>query len=148
MTIYLMPHLDVSLLLDTLKGVLTIVTRSSVSPASVVYDSVKVVVAGLINMTDGLPWPWKAIPQTVMQFVLQAEVRRDVPYVSHHNSHSRDIQHVLDQPAKIKDLINRMLLESRHSLQHISTNSQARAALEHAVQMFLRFVAYSTRCGD
>ena len=102
----------------------------------------------MINMTDGLPWPWKAIAQTVMQFVLQAEVRRDLPAVSLDSSYSRDIQCVLDQPKKIQDLLNRIAsrIEALASA-HINQLG-ARTALEHSVHMFLRFVVYSTWCED
>ena len=59
-------HVQMSVILALyLEGCLILVIRSSVSPASVAYDSLKTVVTGLINMTDGLPWPWKAIPQTI-----------------------------------------------------------------------------------
>ncbi|KAH7102146.1 hypothetical protein BKA62DRAFT_118119 [Auriculariales sp. MPI-PUGE-AT-0066] len=33
-----------------------------------IYEGLKVVVQGVANMTDGAPQPWKAIPQTVLQF--------------------------------------------------------------------------------
>ncbi|KAH7097953.1 hypothetical protein BKA62DRAFT_759567 [Auriculariales sp. MPI-PUGE-AT-0066] len=43
------------------------------SSARAVYEGFKVVVQGLANMTDGAPWPWKAIPQTLLQFAAMAE---------------------------------------------------------------------------
>ncbi|KAH7088681.1 hypothetical protein BKA62DRAFT_793252 [Auriculariales sp. MPI-PUGE-AT-0066] len=43
------------------------------SSARAVYEGFKVVVQGLANMTDGAPWPWKAIPQTLLQFATMVE---------------------------------------------------------------------------
>ncbi|KAH7097020.1 hypothetical protein BKA62DRAFT_833577 [Auriculariales sp. MPI-PUGE-AT-0066] len=50
------------------------------------YHGVKVVIQALANMTEGLMWPWKAIPQTVLQFIKMVE-----------SSHR--------QPQKFKDLL-------------------------------------------
>ncbi|KAH7097255.1 hypothetical protein BKA62DRAFT_675243 [Auriculariales sp. MPI-PUGE-AT-0066] len=44
------------------------------SSARAVYEGFKVVVQGLANMTDGAPWPWKAIPQTLLQFATMVEL--------------------------------------------------------------------------
>ncbi|KAH7102229.1 hypothetical protein BKA62DRAFT_121758 [Auriculariales sp. MPI-PUGE-AT-0066] len=54
-----------------------------------VYEGFKVVVQGLANMTDGAPWPWKAIPQTVLQFVSMTE-------------------RALSQPQKVQDLTDKI----------------------------------------
>ncbi|KAH7086651.1 hypothetical protein BKA62DRAFT_236493 [Auriculariales sp. MPI-PUGE-AT-0066] len=43
------------------------------SSARAVYEGFKVVVQGLANMTDGAPWPLKAIPQTLLQFATMVE---------------------------------------------------------------------------
>jgi len=44
-------------------------------PVATGFDSFKTVLLGLSNMADGLPWPLKAIPQTISQLIAQAEVR-------------------------------------------------------------------------
>ncbi|KAH7098962.1 hypothetical protein BKA62DRAFT_832154 [Auriculariales sp. MPI-PUGE-AT-0066] len=43
------------------------------------YEGLKVVVQGMANMTDGAPWPWKAIPQTLIQFTAMVERSLDKP---------------------------------------------------------------------
>ncbi|KAH7092875.1 hypothetical protein BKA62DRAFT_63983 [Auriculariales sp. MPI-PUGE-AT-0066] len=62
--------------------------RSKLNPSTtkVVYDGFKIVLEGMANMTDGAPWPWKAIPQTILQF-------------------AKLVERSLDLPAKIHDLI-------------------------------------------
>ncbi|KAH7102762.1 hypothetical protein BKA62DRAFT_829043 [Auriculariales sp. MPI-PUGE-AT-0066] len=57
------------------------------SSRSTVYHGVKVAVQTMVSMTEGLPWPWKAIPQTIIQFVDMVET-------------------LLDQPRKMQELIN------------------------------------------
>ncbi|KAH7108487.1 hypothetical protein BKA62DRAFT_23781 [Auriculariales sp. MPI-PUGE-AT-0066] len=37
------------------------------------YDGLKAVILGMVNITDGLPWPLKAVPQTVLQVIYQLE---------------------------------------------------------------------------
>ncbi|KAH7097892.1 hypothetical protein BKA62DRAFT_674677 [Auriculariales sp. MPI-PUGE-AT-0066] len=54
-----------------------------------IYEGFKVVVQGLANMTDGAPWPWKAIPQTILQFTSMVE-------------------RAIDQPQKVRDLTDRI----------------------------------------
>ncbi|KAH7075292.1 hypothetical protein BKA62DRAFT_762876 [Auriculariales sp. MPI-PUGE-AT-0066] len=39
------------------------------------YDGFKAVVLGIANMTEGLPWPAKAVPQTILQIILHIEQR-------------------------------------------------------------------------
>ncbi|KAH7102247.1 P-loop containing nucleoside triphosphate hydrolase protein [Auriculariales sp. MPI-PUGE-AT-0066] len=63
--------------------------RPKLSTSLAVYEGFKVVVQGLANMTDGAPWPWKAIPQTVLQFTSMVE-------------------RALDQPQKVRDLTDRI----------------------------------------
>ncbi|KAH7099354.1 hypothetical protein BKA62DRAFT_806464 [Auriculariales sp. MPI-PUGE-AT-0066] len=43
------------------------------STSRALYEGFKVVLQGLGNMTDGAPWPWKAIPQTILQFASMVE---------------------------------------------------------------------------
>ncbi|KAH7096625.1 hypothetical protein BKA62DRAFT_507299 [Auriculariales sp. MPI-PUGE-AT-0066] len=43
------------------------------------YDGFKAVVLGIANMTDGLPWPAKAVPQTVLQIITHIEAARAAP---------------------------------------------------------------------
>ncbi|KAH7098817.1 hypothetical protein BKA62DRAFT_711990 [Auriculariales sp. MPI-PUGE-AT-0066] len=40
------------------------------SPA---YDGMKALILGMVNMTDGLPWPLKAAPQTLLQIIAHVE---------------------------------------------------------------------------
>ncbi|KAH7075290.1 hypothetical protein BKA62DRAFT_285850 [Auriculariales sp. MPI-PUGE-AT-0066] len=47
--------------------------RLEVSGLTPAYDGIKAVILGMVNMTDGLPWPLKAIPQTVLQIVKHVE---------------------------------------------------------------------------
>ncbi|KAH7090085.1 hypothetical protein BKA62DRAFT_776649 [Auriculariales sp. MPI-PUGE-AT-0066] len=49
------------------------------STTKVVYDGFKIVLEGMANMTDGAPWPWKAIPQTILQFAKLVERSLDIP---------------------------------------------------------------------
>ncbi|KAH7098644.1 hypothetical protein BKA62DRAFT_832381 [Auriculariales sp. MPI-PUGE-AT-0066] len=49
------------------------------STSKVVYDGFKIVLEGMANMTDGAPWPWKAIPQTILQFAKLVERSLDLP---------------------------------------------------------------------
>ncbi|KAH7092746.1 hypothetical protein BKA62DRAFT_663641 [Auriculariales sp. MPI-PUGE-AT-0066] len=42
----------------------------NLSPA---YDGIKALILGMVNMTDGLPWPLKAVPQTFLQIVQHLE---------------------------------------------------------------------------
>ncbi|KAH7102214.1 hypothetical protein BKA62DRAFT_121188 [Auriculariales sp. MPI-PUGE-AT-0066] len=60
--------------------------RPKLSTSLAVYEGFKVVVQGLANMTDGAPWPWKAIPQMMLQFASMVE-------------------RALDQPHKLQDLV-------------------------------------------
>ncbi|KAH7098638.1 hypothetical protein BKA62DRAFT_674146 [Auriculariales sp. MPI-PUGE-AT-0066] len=59
------------------------------SASRIAQESFKVVVRGLMNMTDDAPWPWKAIPQTMLQFASMVE-------------------RALDQPQRAEDLINKI----------------------------------------
>ncbi|KAH7098655.1 hypothetical protein BKA62DRAFT_773207 [Auriculariales sp. MPI-PUGE-AT-0066] len=52
---------------------------SNAKPELVVYDGFKIVLEGMANMTDGAPWPWKAIPQTILQFAKLVERSQDLP---------------------------------------------------------------------
>ncbi|KAH7098668.1 hypothetical protein BKA62DRAFT_773214 [Auriculariales sp. MPI-PUGE-AT-0066] len=56
------------------------------STSKAIYDGFKILAEGLANMTDGMPWPWKAIPQTVLQF-------------------AKLIEHAGERRGKIADLI-------------------------------------------
>ncbi|KAH7087251.1 hypothetical protein BKA62DRAFT_797348 [Auriculariales sp. MPI-PUGE-AT-0066] len=47
--------------------------RLEVSGLTPAYDGIKAVILGMVNMTEGLPWPLKAIPQTVLQIVKHVE---------------------------------------------------------------------------
>ncbi|KAH7102009.1 hypothetical protein BKA62DRAFT_151484 [Auriculariales sp. MPI-PUGE-AT-0066] len=42
-------------------------------------EGFKFLVQGLANMTDGAPWPWKAIPQTLLQFTNAIELAKGQP---------------------------------------------------------------------
>ncbi|KAH7096623.1 hypothetical protein BKA62DRAFT_822090 [Auriculariales sp. MPI-PUGE-AT-0066] len=42
----------------------------NLSPA---YDGIKAMIRGMVNMTEGLPWPLKAVPQTFLQIVQHLE---------------------------------------------------------------------------
>ncbi|KAH7098663.1 hypothetical protein BKA62DRAFT_362273 [Auriculariales sp. MPI-PUGE-AT-0066] len=54
-------------------------SRLNPSTSKVVYDGFKIVLEGMANMTDGAPWPWKAIPQTLLQFAKLVERSLDLP---------------------------------------------------------------------
>ncbi|KAH7058574.1 hypothetical protein BKA62DRAFT_817760 [Auriculariales sp. MPI-PUGE-AT-0066] len=47
--------------------------RLEVSGLTPAYDGIKAVILGMVNMTEGLPWPLKAIPQTVLQIIKHVE---------------------------------------------------------------------------
>ncbi|KAH7090092.1 hypothetical protein BKA62DRAFT_835124 [Auriculariales sp. MPI-PUGE-AT-0066] len=53
------------------------------STTKVVYDGFKIVLEGMANMTEGAPWPWKAIPQTILQFTKLVERSLDLPDKMH-----------------------------------------------------------------
>ena len=42
----------------------------NISAVDAIYDGLKITLGTMANMTDGLPWPIKAVPQTVL-FVLK-----------------------------------------------------------------------------
>ncbi|KAH7106185.1 hypothetical protein BKA62DRAFT_668873 [Auriculariales sp. MPI-PUGE-AT-0066] len=46
----------------------------TLSTSRVVSEGFKVVALGMANMTDGAPWPWKAIPLTILHFANMIEV--------------------------------------------------------------------------
>ncbi|KAH7092782.1 hypothetical protein BKA62DRAFT_66947 [Auriculariales sp. MPI-PUGE-AT-0066] len=76
------PKLTCSCRAFTAAHVLTLsLYRSKLNPSTtkVVYDGFKVVLEGMANMTDGAPWPWKAIPQTILQFAKLVERSLDIP---------------------------------------------------------------------
>ncbi|KAH7092765.1 hypothetical protein BKA62DRAFT_676592 [Auriculariales sp. MPI-PUGE-AT-0066] len=80
--------------------------RSKLNPSTtkVVYDGFKILLEGMANMTDAQPWPWKAIPQTILQFAKLVEV-----CTGHADEDQTDdssgYQRSLDIPDKIHDLI-------------------------------------------
>ncbi|KAH7090910.1 hypothetical protein BKA62DRAFT_788211, partial [Auriculariales sp. MPI-PUGE-AT-0066] len=51
----------------------TILGLPQLSSARAVYEGFKVVVQGLAGMTNGAPWLWKAVPQTLLQFATMVE---------------------------------------------------------------------------
>ncbi|KAH7092874.1 hypothetical protein BKA62DRAFT_63985 [Auriculariales sp. MPI-PUGE-AT-0066] len=65
------------------------VSKLNPSTSKVVYDGFKIVLEGMANMTEGAPWPWKAIPQTILQF-------------------AKLVEHSLDIPDRVHDLIRMM----------------------------------------
>ena len=76
LSIVLIPHLRQMSVISPCRGLVADSNHSSAAtPRNVAYDSLKMALDGMANMTDGLPWPLKALPQTLMQLIQQAEVR-------------------------------------------------------------------------
>ncbi|KAH7102707.1 hypothetical protein BKA62DRAFT_756380, partial [Auriculariales sp. MPI-PUGE-AT-0066] len=72
---------------------------SNAKPDIVVYDGFKIILEGMANTTDGAPWPWKAIPQTILQFAKLVEVRTDHAHEDQ-TDRSSGYQRSLDIPDK------------------------------------------------
>ncbi|KAH7108558.1 hypothetical protein BKA62DRAFT_25799 [Auriculariales sp. MPI-PUGE-AT-0066] len=81
-------------------------------------EGFKVVVRGLANMTDGAPWPWKAIPQTMLQFTTLAE-------------------RALDQPKKIQDIADKIAQRTASLLDISQNNAGHNTELDNYVESFL-----------
>ncbi|KAH7099945.1 hypothetical protein BKA62DRAFT_659196 [Auriculariales sp. MPI-PUGE-AT-0066] len=69
-------------------------------------------------MTDGAPWPWKAIPQTVLQFTSMAE-------------------RALDQPQKVRDLTDRIARRISLLLNISQNKGSSNPELDAYVELFL-----------
>ncbi|KAH7097257.1 hypothetical protein BKA62DRAFT_774476 [Auriculariales sp. MPI-PUGE-AT-0066] len=81
-------------------------------------EGFKVVVQGLANMTDGAPWPWKAIPQTMLQFTTLVE-------------------RALDQPKKIQDISDKIAQRIASLLDISQNNGGHNTELDNYVESFL-----------
>ncbi|KAH7088671.1 hypothetical protein BKA62DRAFT_777160 [Auriculariales sp. MPI-PUGE-AT-0066] len=81
-------------------------------------EGFKVVVQGLANMTDGAPWPWKAIPQTMLQFTSLVE-------------------RALDQPKKIQDIADKIAQRIASLLDISQNNGGHNTELDDYVESFL-----------
>ncbi|KAH7090913.1 hypothetical protein BKA62DRAFT_94091 [Auriculariales sp. MPI-PUGE-AT-0066] len=82
------------------------------------YEGFKVVVQGLASMSDCTPWPWNAIPQTMLQFTSLVE-------------------RALDHPKKIQDIADK-IAQRIASLLDISQNSGGHnTELDNYVESFL-----------
>ncbi|KAH7097259.1 hypothetical protein BKA62DRAFT_818193 [Auriculariales sp. MPI-PUGE-AT-0066] len=81
-------------------------------------EGFKVVVQGLANMTDGAPWPWKAIPQTMLQFTSLVE-------------------RALDQPKKIQDIADKIAQRIASLLDISQNNGGHNTELDNYVESFL-----------
>ncbi|KAH7098274.1 hypothetical protein BKA62DRAFT_375355 [Auriculariales sp. MPI-PUGE-AT-0066] len=92
--------------------------RPKLSTSLAVYEGCKVVVQGLANMTDGAPWPWKAIPQTVLQFTSMVE-------------------RALDQPQKVRDLTDRIVRRTSLLLKINQNKGGSNSELDAYVELFL-----------
>ncbi|KAH7088675.1 hypothetical protein BKA62DRAFT_777162 [Auriculariales sp. MPI-PUGE-AT-0066] len=53
--------------------------RHILSTKRAANEGFKFLVQGMANMTDGAPWPWKAIPQTLLQFTNAIELAKGQP---------------------------------------------------------------------
>ncbi|KAH7099941.1 hypothetical protein BKA62DRAFT_772066 [Auriculariales sp. MPI-PUGE-AT-0066] len=93
-------------------------TVPKLSTSLAVYEGFKVVVQGLANMTDGAPWPWKAIPQTVLQFTSMVE-------------------RALDQPQKVRDLADRIARRVSLLLNISQNKGSSNPELDAYVELFL-----------
>ncbi|KAH7091827.1 hypothetical protein BKA62DRAFT_776206 [Auriculariales sp. MPI-PUGE-AT-0066] len=82
------------------------------------YEGLKVVVQGMANMTDGAPWPWKAIPQTLLQFTAMVE-------------------RSLDNPKKIQDLSDKIGWRIALLLNISEKHGRSDDQLERCVETFL-----------
>ncbi|KAH7091830.1 hypothetical protein BKA62DRAFT_834803 [Auriculariales sp. MPI-PUGE-AT-0066] len=82
------------------------------------YEGLKVVVQGMANMTDGAPWPWKAIPQTLLQFTAMVE-------------------RSLDNPKKIQDLSDKIGRRITLLLNTCEKHGHSDDEIEHCVESFL-----------
>ncbi|KAH7101911.1 hypothetical protein BKA62DRAFT_756995 [Auriculariales sp. MPI-PUGE-AT-0066] len=83
-----------------------------------VYEGFKVVVKGLANMTEGAPWPWKAIPQTVLQFTAIVEC-------------------TLKQSQKIEDLVDKIACRIALLLSISQKTGGGNREVDAHVEMFL-----------
>ncbi|KAH7097041.1 hypothetical protein BKA62DRAFT_675362 [Auriculariales sp. MPI-PUGE-AT-0066] len=81
-------------------------------------EGFKVVVQGLANMTDGAPWLWKAIPQTMLQFTALVE-------------------RALDQPKKIQDIADKIAQRIASLLDISQNNGGHNTELDNYVESFL-----------
>jgi len=84
---------------------------ASITTVDAVYDGFKSTLNVMVNITDGLPWPLKSVPQTFLYIIQLFEVCRtssrsvndpesigtELPRHSSHDHHSLDRRpHVLD----------------------------------------------------
>ncbi|KAH7098669.1 hypothetical protein BKA62DRAFT_362394 [Auriculariales sp. MPI-PUGE-AT-0066] len=88
------------------------------SASRAAYEGFKVVVQGLANMTDDAPWPWKAIPQTILQFIFMAE-------------------RALDQPRKIRVLTDKIVRRLEFLLSISQRSDGNKTELDICVEVFL-----------
>ncbi|KAH7099918.1 hypothetical protein BKA62DRAFT_772044 [Auriculariales sp. MPI-PUGE-AT-0066] len=96
----------------------SVAREPKLSTSLAVYERFKVVVQGLANMTDGAPWPWKAIPQTVLQFTSMVE-------------------RALDQPQKVRDLTDRIARRVSLLLNITRNKGSSNQELDAYVELFL-----------
>ena len=99
------------------------------------YTSLKMALDGLANMTDGLPWPLKAIPQTLMQLMRQAEVR-DIP-IAISASGLIQAQRALGNPTAIRGLFRKIGSRVKALKLQKLNEPCVRAVLDEPVQEFL-----------
>ncbi|KAH7101915.1 hypothetical protein BKA62DRAFT_756997 [Auriculariales sp. MPI-PUGE-AT-0066] len=83
-----------------------------------VYEGCKIVAQGLANMTDDAPWPWKAIPLTVLQLMTMVE-------------------RALAQPKKIQDLLDIIARRIALLLSVSQKTGGGNRELDSYVEMFL-----------
>ncbi|KAH7102250.1 hypothetical protein BKA62DRAFT_122677 [Auriculariales sp. MPI-PUGE-AT-0066] len=83
-----------------------------------VYEGFKVVAKGLANLTEGAPWPWKAIPQIVLQFTSMVES-------------------ALVQPQRIHDLSDKIARRIAFLLSVSQSKGGSSSELDTCVESFL-----------
>ncbi|KAH7100043.1 hypothetical protein BKA62DRAFT_758272 [Auriculariales sp. MPI-PUGE-AT-0066] len=87
------------------------------SRCDALYGGFKVALQGMANMAEGAPWPWKALPQTALQFITL-------------------VQRCLDQPHKIRDLADIISRRMALLLEFSQRNGQFDRELNRSVETF------------
>ncbi|KAH7100822.1 hypothetical protein BKA62DRAFT_771068 [Auriculariales sp. MPI-PUGE-AT-0066] len=81
------------------------------------YHGFNIALQGMVNMTEGALWPWKAIPQTILQFM-------------------NLVKSSLEQSGRIQELVKRMSRRIIFLLEVSENNGKDDAALCNSVEIF------------
>ncbi|KAH7098731.1 hypothetical protein BKA62DRAFT_773141 [Auriculariales sp. MPI-PUGE-AT-0066] len=109
------------------------VSVSMISSSATAYDAFKTSLLGLANLTDGLPWPLKAVPQTLLQFVAQAEA----------SAASRErCSQLLERSQSLYRLMSQLLAKSPTGLpsdaeQHVNSFFRNLQTIVNSIQQFI-----------